>query len=117
MSSPEDLLTACATSREERQRLTSRANDALSLWDNWLHPFTSGPETGDDPAYDDNFQLMREEINKLSGTDSALLCQLAQKCLCECAKDIRVVTGTCRPDSAATVKKGCPRAYCFLSRC
>ena len=92
MSSPEDLLTACATSQEERQRLTSRANDALSLWDNWLHPFTSGPETGDDPAYDDNFQLMREEINKLSGTDSALLCQLAQKCLCECAKDIRVVT-------------------------
>jgi type VI secretion system protein VasJ len=65
MSSPEDLLTACATSQEERQRLISRANDALSLWDNWLHPFTSGSETGDDPAYDDNFQLMREEINKL----------------------------------------------------
>lgn len=92
MSSPEDLLTACATRQEERQRLISRANDALSLWDNWLHPFTSGAETGDDPAYDDNFQLMREEINKLSGTDSALLCELAQKCLCECAKDIRVVT-------------------------
>lgn len=92
MSSPEDLLTACATSQEERQRLTSRANDALSLWDNWLHPFTSGPETGDDPAYDDNFLLMREEINKISGTDSARLCELARKCLCECAKDIRVVT-------------------------
>lgn len=92
MSSPEDLLTACATSQEERQRLISRANDALSLWDNWLHPFTSGSETGDDPAYDDNFQLMREEINKLSGTDSTLLCELARTCLCECAKDIRVVT-------------------------
>lgn len=35
---------------------------------------------------------MREEINKISGTDSALLCELAQKCLCECARDIRVVT-------------------------
>lgn len=92
MSSPEDLLTACATSQEERQRLTSRANDALLLWDNWLHPFTSGSETGDDPAYDDNFLLMREEINKISGTDSARLCELARKCLCECAKDIRVVT-------------------------
>lgn len=92
MSSSQELLTACVTSEEERQRLISRANDALSLWDNWLHPFTSGSETGDDPAYDDNFQLMREEINKLSGTDSALLCELAQKCLCECAKDIRVVT-------------------------
>lgn len=113
MSSPEDLLTACATSQEERQRLISRANDALSFWDNWLHPFTIGPETGDDPAYDDNFQLMREEINKLSGTDSALLCELAQKCLCECAKDIRVVTWYIQ----ATVKKDCLKAYCFLSRC
>jgi len=92
MSSPEELLNTCAASLEERQRLISRANDALSLWDSWLHPFTSGPETGDDPAYDDNFQLMREEINKLSGVDSALLCELARKCLCECAKDVRVVT-------------------------
>lgn len=92
MSSPEELLTACATSKEDQQRLISRANDALSLWENWLHPLTSGSETGDDPAYDDNFQLMREEINKLSGTDSALLCELARTCLCECAKDIRVVT-------------------------
>ncbi len=92
MSSPESLLTACAASQEERLSLISRANEALSLWDNWLHPFTSGSETGDDPAYDDNFQLMREEINKISGTDSALLCELAQKCLCECARDIRVVT-------------------------
>lgn len=92
MSSPEDLLTACTTSQEERVRLISRANDALLLWNNWLLPFSSGSETGDDPAYDDNFQLMREEINKISGIDSALLCELAQKCLCECAKDIRVVT-------------------------
>lgn len=68
MSSPEALLTACAASQEERLSLISRANEALSLWDNWLHPFTSGSETGDDPAYDDNFQLMREEINKISGT-------------------------------------------------
>ncbi len=75
MSSPEALLTACAASQEERLSLISRANEALSLWDNWLHPFTSGSETGDDPAYDDNFQLMREEINKISGTDSALLCE------------------------------------------
>lgn len=117
MSSSEDLLTACTTSREERQRLITRAIDALSLWDSWLHPFTTGPETGDDPAYDDNFQLMREEINKLSGTDSGLLCDLAQKCLYECAKDIRVVTGTFRRVSAATAKKGCPKAYCYSLRC
>nr|WP_238645865.1 MULTISPECIES: type VI secretion system ImpA family N-terminal domain-containing protein [Klebsiella] len=35
---------------------------------------------------------MREEFNKFSGADSARLCELAQKCFCECAKDIRVVT-------------------------
>ncbi len=49
MSSPEDLLTACATSREERQRLTSRANDALLLWDNWLHRSPPGLKPGTIP--------------------------------------------------------------------
>lgn len=92
MSSPDDLLTACATSKEEQQSIISRASGVLSLWDNWLLPFSSGHETGEDPAYDDDFQLMREEINKLSGTDPARLCELAQKCLCGTAKDIRVVT-------------------------
>lgn len=46
MSSPEDLLTACATSLEERQRLISRANDALTLWDNWLKPINPETEAG-----------------------------------------------------------------------
>ena len=92
MSSPDDLLTACAISKEEQQSLISRASGVLSLWDNWLLPFSSGHETGEDPTYDDDFQLMREEINKLSGTDHARLCELAQKCLCGTAKDIRVVT-------------------------
>lgn len=92
MSSPDDLLTACSTSKEEQQSLISRASGALSLWDNWLLPFSSGHEAGEDPAYDDDFQLMREEINKLSGTEPTRLCELAQKCLCGTAKDIRVVT-------------------------
>jgi type VI secretion system protein VasJ len=92
MSSPEALLSACTTDKEEQRHLLSRASEALSLWDNWLRPLGSEQETGDDPAYDDNFQLMREEINKLSGTDPQLLCGLAEKCLCESAKDIRVVT-------------------------
>jgi type VI secretion system protein VasJ len=92
MSSPEALLSACTTNQEEQQRLIERASSALSLWDNWLKPVSPETETGDDPAYDDNFQLMREEINKLSGTDPELLCALAEKILCESAKDIRVVT-------------------------
>lgn len=72
MSSPEALLSACTTNQEEQQRLIERASSALSLWDNWLKPVSPETETGDDPAYDDNFQLMREEINKLSGTDPEL---------------------------------------------
>ncbi len=57
-----------------------------------LRPDEQTWKTGDDPAYDDNFLLMREEINKLSGTDPDQLCALAEKILCESAKDIRVVT-------------------------
>jgi len=92
MSSANALLSACTHNNEEQQRLISIATEALPLWDNWLHPLSPDQETGDDPAYDDGFQQMREEINKLSGTDSALLCELAEKCLCEGAKDVRVVT-------------------------
>ncbi|TKI02609.1 type VI secretion system protein TssA [Martelella alba] len=92
MSSAEALLIACTTNKEEQRRLIERASDALSLWDNWLCPLGSERGVGDDPAYDDNFQLMRDEINKLSGTDPERLCALAEKILCESAKDIRVVT-------------------------
>ena len=92
MSSAQALLSACTTDMEAQQRLLSRASDALSLWDSWLHPIGSEPGIGDDPAYDDDFQLMREEINKLSGADLEQICALAQRVLCERAKDIRVVT-------------------------
>ena len=92
MSSPEALLSACTTNHEAQLRLTESASGTLSLWENWLKPVRPGAETGDDPASDDDFQLMREEINKLSGTDPDLLCTLAEKILCESAKDIRVVT-------------------------
>lgn len=92
MNSPESLLLACSSDKDEQQTLLARSADALSLWDNWLKPFDSDLKTGVDPTYDDNFQLMREEINKLSGTDPELLCGLAEKLLCESAKDIRVAT-------------------------
>ena len=92
MSSPESLLLASARSSEEQQHARIRAEASLALWDNWLQPLAGNGKAGDDPAYDDNFQLMREEINKLSGIDTALLCRLAQELLSTTAKDIRVVT-------------------------
>lgn len=92
MSSPLALLAACTTDEGGQQQLVTRAGVALSIWDNWLQPFSADEPVGDDPAYDDDFQRMREEINKLSGTDHELLCNLAEKLLCHTAKDIRVAT-------------------------
>jgi type VI secretion system protein VasJ len=50
---------------------------------------------GEDPGYDDDFQQMREEVNKLSGADTELICRLAEKLLTTTAKDIRVATYYC----------------------
>ncbi|OVZ78958.1 type VI secretion system protein TssA [Yersinia kristensenii] len=92
MSLPTALLALCATDEAEQQQLISRAESASSLWENWLLPITPESEAGEDPAYNDDFQSMREEINKLSGIDLTLMCQLAEKLLCQTTKDIRVVT-------------------------
>ncbi|MBO1587961.1 type VI secretion system protein TssA [Yersinia wautersii] len=92
MSSPAALLALCATDEAEQQQLISRAESASSLWDNWLLPISPESEVGEDPAYNDDFQSMREEINKLSGIDPTFMCQLAEKLLCQTTKDIRVVT-------------------------
>jgi type VI secretion system protein VasJ len=54
-----------------------------------------GITAGEDPGYDDDFQQMREEVNKLSGADTELICRLAEKLLTTTAKDIRVATYYC----------------------
>lgn len=53
--------------------------------------FSSQPG-GDDPGYDDDFQRMREEVNKLSGAQTDLIIELAEKLLINTCKDVRVVT-------------------------
>lgn len=89
------LLGLCVPDSESRNALLARAQNSLANWESWLQPLAQGEGAGDDPAYDDDFQLMREEINKLSGTDTELLCRLAQSILCNSARDIRVVTWYC----------------------
>lgn len=89
MASLHTLISACqmtpgALEKEARQR--------LSLWENWLLPLSPDNPAGDDPAYDDDFQLMREEVNKLSGADTELVCRLAEKLLTSTTKDIRVAS-------------------------
>lgn len=86
------LLTLCVLDSEGQNALLERTQNGLTNWDNWLQPLTQGEGAGDDPAYDDDFQLMREEINKLSGTDAEMICRLAEKMISQTARDLRVVT-------------------------
>lgn len=92
MATAKALLALCVPDDAQQSALIARQQSGLSQWDNWLQPLNDSEGAGDDPAYDDDFQLMREEINKLSGTDPDTLCQLAEKILRHTARDLRVVT-------------------------
>lgn len=61
-------------------------------WAAWLMPIRAGAPVGEDPGYDDDFQRMREEVNKLSGADADLVIQLAETLLTQTCKDLRVGT-------------------------
>ncbi|RRW70222.1 type VI secretion system protein TssA [Pantoea dispersa] len=92
MATAETLLTLCLPDESQRTALLTQTRDNLSRWDTWLPPLAAGNGAGDDPTYEDDFQLMREEINKLSGTDTDTLCRLAEQVVSHQARDIRVVT-------------------------
>lgn len=83
------LLDACQTNSKDAG---DQAQMRIALWSNWLVPIAADNPGGNDPSYDDAFQLMRDEVNKLSGADTELVCQLAEKLLTTTAKDIRVAT-------------------------
>lgn len=61
-------------------------------WEAWLRPIDSTCDVGEDAAYDDDFQSMREEVNALSGADVGRVIQLAEKLLQQTGKDLRVIT-------------------------
>ena len=63
-----------------------------ALWQTWLLPVTTDSPHGRAPDSPDDFQLMRDELNKLSGADTALICQLAESLLLTQAKDVRIAT-------------------------
>lgn len=92
MATAESLLTLCLPDAGQRTELLAKSRESLTLWSPWLTPLPTGHGAGDDPTYEDDFQLMREEINKLSGTDTDVLCRLAESILTQHARDIRVVT-------------------------
>ena len=89
MASIHSLLSACQTTPRD---VAERAQVGIALWEKWLAPVTPDNPAGDDAGYDDDFQQMREEVNKLSGADAGIVSQLAEKLLTTRTKDIRVAT-------------------------
>lgn len=47
---------------------------------------------GEDPGYDDDFQRVREEVNKLSGANVDEVILLAEKVFSQRSKDLRIAT-------------------------
>ncbi|MCS2171796.1 type VI secretion system protein TssA [Scandinavium sp. TWS1a] len=88
MATLSTLFSACS---QEPQAMMEHTRASLSLWDNWLAPISTDLPAGEDISYDDDFQLIREEVNKLSGFNTELIGTLAEKLLIHGSKDIRVV--------------------------
>ena len=92
MDTLQNLVDAC---QADETLLRQQAQTRTENWQPWLAPISATRPAGEDPGYDDDFQRIREEVNKLSGIDTGLICTLAEKLLTITAKDIRVATYYC----------------------
>ena len=92
MSTLQNLVVAC---HADDTQLRQQAQVRTENWQSWLAPVSDISPTGEDLGYDDDFQRIREEVNKLSGIDTGLICKLAKKLLTTTAKDIRIATYYC----------------------
>ncbi|WP_431221856.1 type VI secretion system protein TssA [Serratia sp. L9] len=90
MSVLDNLVTACFAG--DKEAAIASAVQQTALWNKWLLPISAGNPVGSDLSYDDRFERMREEVNKISGADTALICQNAEALLLEVGKDVRVAT-------------------------
>lgn len=88
----QNLVAAC---QADETLLRQQAQTRTERWQRWLAPVSVTCTTGEDPGYDDDFQRIREEVNKLSGIDTGMICTLAEKLMTTTAKDIRVATYYC----------------------
>ena len=82
------LITRCLGERDPLALARTQAD----CWQSWLQPISAQSPVGEDPGYDDDFQRMREEVNKLSGANVDEVIQLAEKLLGQRCKDLRVAT-------------------------
>lgn len=89
MTTLQNLISACGA---DAGPLMAQARLHTADWARWLEPVSDSEPTGGDPGYDDDFQRIREEVNKLSGIDTGLICTLGEKLLTGVSKDVRVIT-------------------------
>lgn len=68
------------------------AKERAPIWMPLAQPIKGHSEVGGDPGYDDDFQRMREEVNKLSGANIDQIIELGETLLTHTCKDLRVAT-------------------------
>ena len=89
MDTLQNLVDAC---QADETLLRQQAQTRTENWQPWLAPISATHPTGEDPGYDDDVQRIREEVNKLSGIDTARITSLTEQLLTDVTKDIRVMT-------------------------
>lgn len=82
------LISTCL----EGQDAAASAKAQAARWEPWLAPISQAIPAGEDPGYDDDFQFLREEVNKLSGADVDRVALLAEQLLKQRCKDVRIAT-------------------------
>ncbi len=110
------LQNLVAASQLDESVLRQQARSRQAHWQSWLAPISDSQPTGSDPGYDDDFQRIREEVNKISGVDTELICQLAGQLLAT-TKDIRIVTYYCWARLHRTGKLAWPMGWSCWQAC
>lgn len=82
------LIARCFGDRD----VLALSQEHVERWQPLLKPISAQSPVGEDPGYDDDFQCMRDEVNKLSGADPDLVIRLAEKLLTDSCKDLRIGT-------------------------
>ncbi len=114
MSTLQNLVAACQADKTccRNRRRYARKAGIPGL------PRSAIPVRREDPGYDEDFQRIREEVNKLSGINTGLICTLAEKLLTGTAKDIRVATYYCWARLHQTAKPVLPKGLsCWRGCC
>lgn len=74
----------------EGQEVTLIAEERLQRWNDWVLPIHPDEPIGYDITYEDDFETIKTELGKLSGTDTALIMRASERLLKNSAKDLRV---------------------------